>query len=62
MIPGGRNLENRDYGGAPAEINGERVKERVIGRGWDVISVAVKRYITEPFGEVDSYGSPGVDA
>ena len=40
-------------------INGERVKEGVIGRGRDVVSVVVKRHVTELMGEVDSRDNLG---
>ena len=55
-----RNLENRDYDGVSveAEINDERVKEEVIVRSWDVVSVVVKCHINEFIGEVDSDDSP----
>ena len=40
-------------------IDGERVKEGVIGRGWDVVSVVVNRHVTELMGEVDSRDNLG---
>ena len=40
------------------EIDGERVKEGVIVRGWDVVSAIIKRHITEFVGGVDSSGGP----
>jgi len=47
MLWGGRNLENRDDDGESVKIDGERVKEGVIGCCWDVVFVAVKRHIIE---------------
>jgi len=70
MLFGGRHLENRDYTGGRAsavgwyEIDGKRVKEGVIGCGWDVVFVIVEcHFITElAGGEVGLRDSPGVDA
>jgi len=60
MILGGRNLENRedDLVAVIGNINNKRVKERVIGRSWDVVFVVVKSHITKPIGEIDPRGSP----
>lgn len=59
-----RNPENRNYDDVSVEIeiDGERVKEGVIVPGWDVISVGVKRHVTELMGEVNSDDSPCADA
>jgi len=64
MSWGGRNLENRDYGGPllGIVINGERVEEGVRGDGWNVIFIVVKCHIAECTGEVDSGDSPCASA
>jgi len=64
ILWGGRNLENIDYGGVSVEIeiDGERIKEKVGGRGWDVVFVFVKRHITEPMDEVNQRKSPSAGA
>ena len=59
MLWEGPNLENRNYDGVSVEINGERVKGRVSDRGRDIVFDVVKRYITEPVGEVGSRRNPG---
>jgi len=52
-------MENRDDGASVVgvNINGERVKEGITGRGWDVVSI-VKRHIAERMSEIDSRNSP----
>ncbi len=54
---GDHNLENRYY-----KIDGEQVKEGVIGCSWDVVFVIVKGDITELMGEVDLCESPCASA
>ena len=62
MVFGDRNLENRDCNSVVVEIvvDGKRVKEGVIGRGWDVVFVFVKRHVRyiEIRGEFDLRGGP----
>ena len=67
MPLGGCRLGNRDYAGDRVyaigwcEIDGKRVKEGVIGCGWNVVSVVVECHITELAGvEADLRDSPGV--
>jgi len=65
MAFGGRNPENRDYNGVSVdiEIDGERVKEGIIGRGWNVeFVVANLHIITEVTSEIDQRNSPGAGA
>jgi hypothetical protein len=60
MLWGGRcNLENRDDGAEVVgeTIDDERVKEVIIGRGWDV-GFVVKRYIAEHTSKIDLHNSP----
>ena len=65
MAFGDRNLENGDYHDVYVEIgievmnDGERVEERVIGRGWDTVYASAKHHVTEVVGEVDFRGRPG---
>ena len=57
---GDRSPENRDYDGVSVEveIDDERVKEGMIVRSRDVVSVVINRHIDEFIGEVDSDDSP----
>jgi hypothetical protein len=59
---GGRNLEDIDSDDARVDIDSERVKEGVTGRGCDVVYIGFKCHIAElAVGEVDWRGSPGAD-
>ena len=60
---GSRHVEKSDYGVGSFDIDGERVREGVIGCGWDVVFVVFERHITElEAGEVDPRDSPGESA
>jgi len=63
MYLGGHRVENSGYGVGSFDIDGERVKEGVIGCSWDVLFVVFERHITElGAGEVDPCDSPGEGA
>jgi len=64
MNLGGRNPEDRDRDRVWVHIDGERGKERVSGRGWNLVFAVVKcHHITElAVSGVDSGDSPSAGA
>jgi len=59
MLRGGRNLKNGYFDRALIGVDGERVKEGVIDRGWDVVPVLVKSHTAEIVSEINFRGDPG---
>jgi len=59
MLQGGCNLKNRYHDRALIGVNGEQVKEGVIGCGWDVVPVLVKSHTVEIMSKVNIHSDPG---